>query len=78
MPIRRGDGGEIVDEPTEPVRERGGSGDETTARDEATDSIARSGPASTAELKFRILQGIAEMNEAPVQLRWRNFDLDIA
>ena len=34
--------------------------------------------ASTAELKSRILQGIAEMNEAPVQLRWRNFDLDIA
>ncbi len=34
--------------------------------------------ASTAELKSRILQGIAEMNEAPVQLRWCNFDLDIA
>ncbi len=34
--------------------------------------------ASTAELKVRILQGVAEMNEAPVQLRWRNFDLDIA
>ena len=34
--------------------------------------------ASTEELKSRILQGIAEMNEAPVQLRWRNFDLDIA
>ena len=49
VPIRRGDGGEIVDEPTEPVRERGGSGDGTTARDEATDSIARSGPASLFE-----------------------------
>ena len=34
--------------------------------------------ASIAELKSRILQGIAEMNETPVQLRWRNFDLDIA
>ena len=34
--------------------------------------------ASTEELKARILQGIPEMNEAPVQFRWRNFDLDIA
>ena len=33
--------------------------------------------ASTEELKSRILQGIAEMNEAPVQVRWRNFDLGI-
>ena len=32
--------------------------------------------ASTAEP--RILQGIAEMNEAPVQFRWHNFDLGIA
>ena len=34
--------------------------------------------ASTAELKSRILQGIAEMNEAPVRFRWHNFDLGIA
>ena len=34
--------------------------------------------ASAAELKSRILKGIAEMNENPVQLRWRNFDLGIA
>ena len=34
--------------------------------------------ASTAELKSRILKGIAEMNENPVQLRWRNFDLGIS
>ena len=33
---------------------------------------------STDELKARILRGIAETNEAPVQFRWRNFDLDIA
>ena len=33
--------------------------------------------ASTEELKSRILQGIAEMNEEPVQIRWRNFDLGI-
>ena len=32
---------------------------------------------STEELKSRILQGLAEMNEAPVQVRWRNFDLGI-
>ena len=34
--------------------------------------------ASAAELKSRILKGIAEMNENPVQLRWRNFDLGIS
>lgn len=33
--------------------------------------------ASVDELRSRILQGIAEMNEAPVQFRWRNFDLDL-
>ena len=34
--------------------------------------------ASAAELKSRIFKGIAEMNENPVQLRWRNFDLGIS
>ena len=34
--------------------------------------------ASAAELRSRILKGIAEMNENPVQLRWRNFDLGIS
>ena len=34
--------------------------------------------ASTAELKVRILQGVAEVNEAPVQFRWRSLDFDIA
>ncbi|MCY4015154.1 MAG: IS630 family transposase [Gammaproteobacteria bacterium] len=34
--------------------------------------------ASIDELRSRILQGIAEMNAAPVQFRWRNFDLDLA
>lgn len=34
--------------------------------------------ASIDELRARILQGIAEMNAAPVQFRWRNFDLDLA
>lgn len=33
--------------------------------------------ASVDELKARILQGIDEMNEAPVQFRWRFSDLDV-
>ena len=32
---------------------------------------------SVDELKARILQGIDEMNEAPVQFRWRAFDLEL-
>lgn len=32
---------------------------------------------SRAELKQRILQGIAEFNEAPVPFRWKKFDLDL-
>ena len=34
--------------------------------------------ASLDELKSRILQGIDEMNAAPVPFRWRKFDLDLA
>lgn len=34
--------------------------------------------ASVAELKARILKGIAEMNAAPVVFRWKKFDLEIA
>ena len=34
--------------------------------------------ASLEELKSRILQGIEEMNAAPVPFRWRKFDLDLA
>jgi len=34
--------------------------------------------ASVDELKARILQGIDEMNEAPVQFRWRAFDLELS
>ena len=34
--------------------------------------------ASTAELKTRILQGIDEMNAAPVVFRWKKFDLELA
>ena len=33
---------------------------------------------SVDELKARILQGIDEMNEAPVQFRWRAFDLELS
>ena len=33
---------------------------------------------SIAELKERILKGIAEMNETPVVFRWKKFDLDVA
>jgi transposase len=33
--------------------------------------------ASVAELKARILQGIAEMNAAPVVFRWKKFDLGL-
>lgn len=33
---------------------------------------------SVADLKRRILKGIDEMNEAPVVLRWKNFDLGVA
>ena len=33
---------------------------------------------STAELKQRILQGIAEFNETPVPFRWKRFDLGLA
>jgi len=33
---------------------------------------------SIAELKERILKGIAEMNETPVVVRWKQFDLDVA
>ena len=33
---------------------------------------------SKAELKERILKGIAEFNEAPVPFRWKKFDLDLA
>lgn len=32
---------------------------------------------SIAELKERILKGIAEMNETPVVFRWKKFDLDV-
>jgi transposase len=32
---------------------------------------------SKAELKERILKGIAEINEAPVPFRWKKFDLEI-
>ena len=34
--------------------------------------------ASRDELKARILQGIEEMNAAPVPFRWQKFDLDLA
>jgi transposase len=34
--------------------------------------------ASKSELKQRILQGIAEMNQTPVVMRWKKFDLGIA
>ncbi len=34
--------------------------------------------ASIAELKARILKGVAEMNAAPVVFRWKKFDLGIA
>ena len=34
--------------------------------------------ASVDELKARILQGIDEMNEAPVQFRWRALDLELS
>lgn len=34
--------------------------------------------ASIAELKARILKGIAEMNAAPVVFRWKKFDLEVA
>ena len=33
--------------------------------------------ASVDELKARILQGIDEMNAAPVQFRWKAYDLDV-
>jgi len=33
---------------------------------------------SKAELKERILKGIAELNEAPVPFRWKKFDLGLA
>ncbi len=33
---------------------------------------------SVEELKARILKGIKEMNEAPVVVRWKNFDMGIA
>jgi transposase len=33
--------------------------------------------ASVAELKERILKGIAEMNAAPVVFRWKKFDLGL-
>jgi len=32
---------------------------------------------SIAELKERILKGLAEMNETPVVFRWKKFDLDV-
>lgn len=34
--------------------------------------------ASIAELKARILKGIAEMNAAPVVFRWKKFDLEVS
>lgn len=33
---------------------------------------------SVAELKARILKGIAEMNETPVVVRWKKFDMEMA
>lgn len=33
---------------------------------------------SVAELKARILKGVAEMNAAPVVFRWKKFDLELA
>ena len=33
---------------------------------------------SVAELKQRILQGIAEFNQTPVPFRWKNFELGLA